>query len=87
MFIEIYTWGDKYCLKKKELNIKHNSYGCAYLFNPILIEPRYKSYCINGKLHNEFGPAIIWSDGPKIYYLNDKQYKYDKWLKQIKKEK
>ena len=31
-----------------------------------------KVFCLNGKPHNENGPARIWPDGSKEFYLNGK---------------
>jgi hypothetical protein len=28
---------------------------------------------LNGKLHREDGPAVIWADGTKRWYLNGKR--------------
>lgn len=44
-----------------------------------------KEYYINGKYHNEHGPAIIWyrKDGSterEGYWLNGEELSYDKWM-------
>lgn len=31
-------------------------------------------YFLNGKLHNENGPAIIYANGTQYYYLNGKRH-------------
>ena len=31
----------------------------------------------NGKYHNPYGPAIIWPDGSKIYYIHGKRHRTD----------
>ena len=43
-----------------------------------------KSWCINGKLHREDGPAIEWANGNKSWYINGKQYPdIQKWAKAV----
>lgn len=32
-------------------------------------------------LHREDGPALIWHDGTKEYYLMGKHYSFDEWDK------
>ena len=34
-------------------------------------------YYINGKFHRIDGPAIVWSDGTKVWYLNGKLHRLD----------
>ena len=36
-----------------------------------------KSWCLNGKLHREDGPAIEWANGSKSWYLNGKLHRED----------
>ena len=36
-----------------------------------------KSYCINGNLHREGGPAVVREDGFTAYYKNDKLHRED----------
>jgi hypothetical protein len=36
-----------------------------------------KSWCLNGKLHREDGPAVEWADGGKFWYLNGKRHRED----------
>ena len=36
-----------------------------------------KSWCQNGKLHREDGPAYEHADGSKSWYLNDKRHRED----------
>jgi len=46
-------------------------------------------YFLNGKLHNENGPAIIWDTGEENYWLNGIRYVKETWeikIKQIKIE-
>jgi len=31
-----------------------------------------KNWYLDGKLHNEHGPAIEWTDGTKLFFLNGK---------------
>jgi len=35
----------------------------------------YKKY--TQLVHNPYGPAIIWKDGSKFYYLNNKSHRLD----------
>ena len=69
MIVLIYNDNAKLYYTDKRLKIEHNSYGPAYLSTLI------KKYYRNGNIHNELGPAIIWCDGIKIYYLNGKLQK------------
>ena len=78
MFVIITKDTKKWFFKHRDLWIEHNEYGPAYLSDVV------KKYYQNGKTHNKLGPAIFWCDGIKSYYLNDRQYKYDKWLTKIK---
>jgi len=39
-----------------------------------------KKWIINRKLHHEDGPAIIWDDGSKFWYLNDIEYSFEEFL-------
>ena len=36
-----------------------------------------KSWCLNGKLHREDGPAREWANGDKVWYLNGKLHRED----------
>ena len=38
-----------------------------------------KYYCKKGTniIHNSYGPAVIWKDGTKFYYINNKLHKLD----------
>ena len=42
-------------------------------------ETRYKIKYLNkdGKLHRSDGPAVIWADGYKAWYINDKLHRTD----------
>ena len=31
----------------------------------------------NGELHNPYGPAVIWSNGSKVYYIHGKLHRTD----------
>ena len=76
MIIHINKWGRKYYYKfLTHPYVKHNTYGCSH--QNLL---KSKSYCINGKLHNSFGPAIIYDDGVIEYWLNEKYFIYKEWL-------
>jgi hypothetical protein len=80
MFIRISIDGVKYYYKNRNLNIKHNSYGCSCFHMD-----SYKSYMINGKTHNELGPAIKTTGHGFRYFLNDNEFisKSD-WLDALK---
>jgi hypothetical protein len=48
------------------------------------MEPTLKKYSdgtkvwwLNGKLHREDGPAVIWPDGTEYWYLNGKRHRED----------
>jgi len=45
---------------------------------PYCIEYPGKEYRINGKKHREDGPAEIYSNGEKYWYLNDIKYTFEK---------
>ena len=83
MYIEIFNDGDKcyYKLKIKKSYVLHNPYGCSYR-----MLDNYKSYRIDNKLHNELGPAVIYSDGNVDYFLNNRYCSYKEWLKRINKK-
>ena len=87
MFIEIHKISYKYYCKDKELTISHNEYGCSYnnYGTNFSVYNKYKTYKINNKYHNELGPAVIWINGRKSYYLYGNLYSYDVWIEQIKK--
>ena len=38
-----------------------------------------KYYCKKGTniIHNSYGPAVIWKDGTKFYYINNKLHRLD----------
>lgn len=43
----------------------------------IKINPRYRCYYFNGKLHREDGPAVEWpaeSENIKWWFIDDKQF-------------
>ncbi len=40
---------------------------------------------LNGQLHRTDGPAIEWADGNKRWYLNDKEYTFKNYRKQLLK--
>jgi hypothetical protein len=37
----------------------------------------------NGLLHREVGPAIIWSDGEKEWWLNNEEFTREEWLERL----
>jgi len=39
------------------------------------------TYLLNDVLHKEDGPAKIYSNGIKLWYLNGKNYSFEEWLK------
>jgi len=39
--------------------------------------PDRVEYRLYGKLHREDGPAIIWANGDKEWYINDKLHRED----------
>ena len=36
-----------------------------------------KSWCLNGKLHREDGPAVEYADGDKFWFLNGERHRED----------
>ena len=36
-----------------------------------------KSWCLNGKLHREDGPAVEFANGDRFWYLDGKQHRVD----------
>jgi hypothetical protein len=36
---------------------------------------------INDQLHREDGPAVIWQDGSKEWFLHNERLSFDEWLK------
>jgi len=42
---------------------------------------------LNGKLHNEFGPAVIHADGDREWFLDDKQYTPTEWTAEMARRK
>ena len=87
MCISIFNTGYKIYKKDLKVKITHNHYGSTYNFMGVykLIEP-HKTYYINNKSHNEYGPTVIYSNGTKSYCLNDKKYSHEEWLKQLNKK-
>ena len=77
MFIKIETMGIKSCYKNH--NIYSNNYG------PRFLSSRYKTYDIDGKLHNTLGPAVVCFSNYILneYWLNGKQYSHKEWLLEI----
>ena len=35
---------------------------------------------LNGNYHNEYGPAIVYDDGIKFWYINDEEYTEEQFL-------
>ena len=33
-----------------------------------------------GEYHNEDGPAVIYANGTKVWYINGKEYSFNQWL-------
>ena len=85
MFIEIELisesknyWSNKMC------HIRENKYGPAYI-SLINSKIHFKVYIVEGKFHNELGPAMFLRAGDKFYYLNGIHMTYNKWL-ELRKE-
>jgi hypothetical protein len=45
------------------------------------------SYIENGKYHNENGPAIVYLDGVKAWYLNGRNLSEQYWEEKVKELK
>ena len=43
-----------------------------------------KYWYINGKLHQEDGPAVEYAGGDKYWYINGKEVTKDEWLQWLK---
>jgi hypothetical protein len=46
----------------------------AKQINFVVTENGTQKWFVNGKLHNQFGPAVITKDGEKNYYLYGQKY-------------
>ena len=84
IMIDLYTEA-KYCFKKFNTQQKslHNNYGPSW---DSVFYNHSREYYIDGKLHNELGPAKITGDGINIYYLNGIHYTHKNWKKEIEKK-
>ena len=40
-----------------------------------------KYWFINGKLHRTDGPAVVYTNGYKEWWINDKEYSFSEWIK------
>jgi len=60
---------DKLSYKEK----KENSYCIDAFFT--------KVWRVKNVLHREDGPAVIWINGSKHWYLNNIEYSFEEWLK------
>jgi len=45
------------------------------------------TWCLNGSLHREDGPAVEFADGNKAWYLNDKKYIEQDFYRELYKRK
>jgi hypothetical protein len=43
------------------------------------------TYNDDGEVHNQHGPAIIWTNGDVFWYLKDVPYTFDEWLIELNK--
>ncbi len=71
MNINIYENKTKRCSNKD--NKWDNKYG------PAIVECDYKTYFINGKLHNLHGPAAIYLIGVDYYFLDNHELTKEQW--------
>jgi len=67
--------GDKVWLDKDGL--KHREDGPAFVGST----HGFRSWWIHGKRHNEYGPAIIYTNGKKVYALDNEKISEQEWLK------
>jgi len=44
-----------------------------------------KDWVVNGKSHREDGPAVIFDNGAKFWYLNHVNYSFEKWCNELNK--
>ena len=49
--------------------------------NPVIDADGTKKWFMNGKFHSEDGPAVEYANGTIYWWLNDKKYKFNDWLK------
>jgi hypothetical protein len=54
---------------------------CSYLDNTGVIQ----WFNDEGEIHCDFGPAIIYPDGSKHWFVNDKRYLFNDWCKKLSK--
>jgi hypothetical protein len=52
---------------------------------PAIISLIYKAWLIDGKLHREDGPAKVWVDGTREYYLNNELLPEKEYLTRVSK--
>jgi len=45
-----------------------------------------KEWFVNGKLHNENGPACDYKEY-KVWFLNDKEYSEEEWTIEMRRQK
>lgn len=73
----------------KQIN-PNNEDECIIEYNTDINGCGYKSWFLNGKLHREDGPAIIWSDGLHEWWLNGSEYTkkdYDTYMLRMRLER
>lgn len=46
----------------------------------------YQAWYLNGFLHREHGPAVIYSNGHKAWFLNGREYAKEAWFNKISNE-
>ena len=42
-------------------------------------------YVQNGMIHRMDGPAVVWCDGYREWYLFDQKSEFDDWIKELEK--
>lgn len=65
---------------KNEKSEWHRDKGPAVIRNDGCIQ-----YCFNNHLHRLDGPAMIWPDGQKFYWIYDKEYTKAEYYAELKK--
>ena len=72
-----------YLNKTKNYFFGHNTIIPMNTYSAARVNTLGKSYWMNGSLHNEYGPAIIYTSGYKKYYLNGRSYEKEDWIKEF----
>ena len=81
MIVNIMKNGCKICLN--EGMGRENEYGPAFL----KVNPKFKSYWVNGKTSNLNGPAVIHEHYGKFYYIDGVSFDLKEYIEYIELKK